>query len=592
MNLKQGLDYRLAQRGFFGKGLYVTSNPMKANDYSPDKGQPTALRMMLRCRVLLGKAKEFDVGRFDRDLTIEPEGFDSVQGFIRRGIEYVLYANDRVYITHVIFYRFGDRDLELAPSFALPPNVTGQIVYITASLSEFFGKLQQRATVDQQIPIKRLISALLKRAITVTQFLDQISSMLKALPPKDLCEKLTTELEKCKLSPSASNVSVSSTANSGTNSAEDPTLGSSRSLKADLSTTIIGSRPSDILGAGSTAALDTGLNGVSSNNPSQIMAGDEAVVSNGMVANGIGSSLFPGAFSTSSESESAMLPIHHLIHQPTVPPLLAGAGQSRSASIIPHTPIDNSGASGTWSGLSAHTGGVNDGYFPNAKITSAEADGTYTQANAPTSVSLFPVLTPLSNITTTMNVISSSPAKSINTAMLSSIATSFSSSPISSAVNVPDPITSSSVINVSKACHPAGSCSTGSLTSDDHKIRKDDTTERSDRPGTFSNTLTSAIDEVATNVDSGNNRSALASSCDGPARIVRNIGQNGTDASSASNFGFTGANDDKHNAISSLDTDLERPSAATTTPADHTITTQVDSSLLKVFFFIILEQTK
>lgn len=199
--LSKGLDPRLAKRGFFGQGLYFTEDPMKANDYSEVKGDPHALRIMLWCQIVRGHAKAFEVGRFDRDLVIEPEGFDSVEGFIRRGTEYVVYGADRAIITHVIIYRMTDTQLETTPSFALPPGVSGQIVYITASLSEFFGKLQQRATQEQQVPLKRLIASLLKRNMTVQEFLAQVSNMLKAAPPADLEQKLTDELAKCKLPP-------------------------------------------------------------------------------------------------------------------------------------------------------------------------------------------------------------------------------------------------------------------------------------------------------------------------------------------------------------------------------------------------------
>lgn len=199
-----GLEYRIAQRGFFGKGIYSTPDPMKANDYSDKKGNPEAVRAMLRCQVTVGRTKEFDIGRFDRDLYMEPEGYDSTKGFIRRASEYVVYNSDRINVTHIVFYKFGDSVLELTPSTALPPNVTGQIVYITASLSEFFGKLQQRAgppTCLEYVAIRRLIGQLLKSQLSVDAFMAEVSKVLKAVPPADLGDRMRTELAKCRLPP-------------------------------------------------------------------------------------------------------------------------------------------------------------------------------------------------------------------------------------------------------------------------------------------------------------------------------------------------------------------------------------------------------
>jgi hypothetical protein len=199
---QKGLDYRRAKHGFFGKGLYAAEDPMKANDYSSAKGNPTALRMMLRCKVLLGMSKEFEVGRFNRDLFMEPEGFDSVTGFIRRNYEYVLYSSDHIYISHIVFYRFTDTVLEMTPSFALPPNVNGQIFYISDSLNKFFGELQQRGSPDQQVHIKRLIAALLNRTISVQDFIKQTSTILNATAPDDMLVKLSAALAQCNLPPS------------------------------------------------------------------------------------------------------------------------------------------------------------------------------------------------------------------------------------------------------------------------------------------------------------------------------------------------------------------------------------------------------
>ena len=149
----------------------------------------------------MGLVKEYDIGTFDRDLTMEPDGYDSVKGFIRRGIEYVVFANDRVYASHIIIYRFSDTILEMSPAFNTPPEVTGKIVYITVVLSDFFSKLQREAAKANDDAtsknVKRLIGLLLKRRIDVEAFLTQISEIIKAPHPAELPAKLNAELSKC-----------------------------------------------------------------------------------------------------------------------------------------------------------------------------------------------------------------------------------------------------------------------------------------------------------------------------------------------------------------------------------------------------------
>lgn len=187
-------------RGFFGKGIYATDSPLKANDYSPSKGDPNALRVMLRCQVIPGCVKKFDIGRFDRDLTVAPEGYDSVSGFIRRSSEIVLYDPYQIRVTEVIIYRFTKTSEELDPIRTIPPGaVAGRTVFITASLSEFFSKIQERCNSTQLPACKKLVSDLLKRQITPTQFIQEISSLLRTTVPSDLEERLVRELAKCDL---------------------------------------------------------------------------------------------------------------------------------------------------------------------------------------------------------------------------------------------------------------------------------------------------------------------------------------------------------------------------------------------------------
>lgn len=197
--LREGLDPRISTIGFFGKGAYVARTPMKANDFCVDKGNPQALRVMLRCQVILGRSKEFEIGQFARNLVTEPEGFDSVTGFIRRAHEYVVYRSEQCLITHVILYRFTDTAQELTPSLAVPPNVNGRVVYITAALSEFFSELQKRSNPSELPITKRLILQLLQSQITVDAFLSCTSQNLKAPTPPDLRDKLLAELAKCKI---------------------------------------------------------------------------------------------------------------------------------------------------------------------------------------------------------------------------------------------------------------------------------------------------------------------------------------------------------------------------------------------------------
>ena len=198
--LDNGLDTALSQRGFYGRAISIAADIHKANDYSKFKGDPIAVRTMLICSVAVGKTKEFEIGRIDRDLVIAPPGFHSIKGFIRRGFEYGIYNNNQVLITHIITYKYLDTIGELAPIGNLPANTTGTIVYITASLSEFFSKLQSRGSDNTQNNlIKRYIGLLLKRWIEPEEFISHIETVLNATAPANLLGKIKTELAKCHL---------------------------------------------------------------------------------------------------------------------------------------------------------------------------------------------------------------------------------------------------------------------------------------------------------------------------------------------------------------------------------------------------------
>lgn len=199
----EGLDPRRAQRGFFGRGIYFANTPSKANDYSSERGNPTAVRAMLQCRVVLGKVKEYELGHFDRDLVTEPEGFNSVSGFMRRDQEFVVYNRDQVNIERVILYRYKNSVDETSPCYRIPPNVSGHVVYITPSLSEFFSKLQMRAgpvgSAGHNL-VKSHVASLLQTQIDADEFLKQVGAAISAIPPQELYEKLRTELARCRLS--------------------------------------------------------------------------------------------------------------------------------------------------------------------------------------------------------------------------------------------------------------------------------------------------------------------------------------------------------------------------------------------------------
>jgi len=196
--LENGFNIALSRFGFFGKGADFAKSVVKANDSSPKKGNPNATRLMLICDVALGKPEEFEIGRFDRELVNAPEGCHSVCGFTRRDYEYVVYNQNQVCPRYLVFYTFTNTALEMEKPTNIPPNVKGQVVFITPVLSEFFGKLQKCLPM-QELIIKRLIGCLLRQDIDVSQFIHKVSTVLGASPPASLEGSLNAELIKCKL---------------------------------------------------------------------------------------------------------------------------------------------------------------------------------------------------------------------------------------------------------------------------------------------------------------------------------------------------------------------------------------------------------
>jgi hypothetical protein len=191
--------FRNGARGFFGTGIYTSESPFKANDYSPAKGNPNAFRVMLRCQVIEGNVKDYEIGSFDRDLTSAPPGFDSVSGIIRRAKETVVFDSYQVRVTELIIYRYRDTARETEMTTVLPTEAIGQIIYITASLSEFFTKIKNRCSEAQLAVCKKLIGDMLRRRLSVRQFLNEIRNLLKAEPPADLEARINVELSKCRL---------------------------------------------------------------------------------------------------------------------------------------------------------------------------------------------------------------------------------------------------------------------------------------------------------------------------------------------------------------------------------------------------------
>lgn len=119
--LTEGLDQRLssARRAHFGNGIYVAESPAKAHRYTGRHkcmtlscGSPAPVdglvRTVLRCKVVLGRVKEYPKGVTDPGLFREPLGYDSVKGNVSGHDENVLYDNERVHIEYVVRYTVSD----------------------------------------------------------------------------------------------------------------------------------------------------------------------------------------------------------------------------------------------------------------------------------------------------------------------------------------------------------------------------------------------------------------------------------------------------------------------------------------------------
>ena len=159
--------------------------------------------MMLECSVWYSPevCAQYEIGHFDRERTLQ---YDKIcaAGLIRHAREYAYYDPRDVIIDRVIFYRCKDAVADGLPmAYMMPPVPAGgvTVVYITASLSEFFGKLNARIGGDpvKELELKRAIGDFLRRRSTTLVFVEMVKVLLGASSiPADLCTKLDAELAK------------------------------------------------------------------------------------------------------------------------------------------------------------------------------------------------------------------------------------------------------------------------------------------------------------------------------------------------------------------------------------------------------------
>lgn len=198
--LSTGLDIAFANRGFYGKALYFSDNPIKANDYSKYKCNPESIRIMLKCTVITGNTKTYELGHFDRDLNTAPIGYNSVCGFIRRATEYAVYNNAQVLITHMITYKFTDTVYETKPSSELPANINPQnLCYLNPNMSEFISNIIRKTNIDRKHLMKKNVHLLLYQAITPEKFLSNAELILGVKPTANVLENIHINIAKCKL---------------------------------------------------------------------------------------------------------------------------------------------------------------------------------------------------------------------------------------------------------------------------------------------------------------------------------------------------------------------------------------------------------
>jgi hypothetical protein len=98
-----GLDHRLSLPGRLGKGIYITTDPLKAAHHAGG-GILHSVQQMFEVEALVGKPFSLPPDTMAPDFVKEPYGFQSVYGVFDGSPEYALYDNDRVQIRFLILY--------------------------------------------------------------------------------------------------------------------------------------------------------------------------------------------------------------------------------------------------------------------------------------------------------------------------------------------------------------------------------------------------------------------------------------------------------------------------------------------------------
>lgn len=177
-----GLTPQTDKRGLFGgPAIYLAETLNKANRYVSSFGDVTQVRALLRCRVLLGNVKEYPLGHNEHARQRAPEGFQSIQGFVANGVEYVVYSPRQVLITEVIFYRVPYLYVDASRVF-VPRFFTGTVACIDPYLSFLFSNLVNNKSIDRST-VYRLIYQLIARTISLSEFLIVFSHALDHVYP-------------------------------------------------------------------------------------------------------------------------------------------------------------------------------------------------------------------------------------------------------------------------------------------------------------------------------------------------------------------------------------------------------------------------